>query len=108
MLSFRERTAPRRPTHQLVDLGELGPKQFFGELGVLTNTPRTASVFAKSRVEVLILSKGDFLSRMPESVLDYFRGFSRYYPSYDQIMAMITQQQTWDSFKQKLIQQTLR
>jgi CRP-like cAMP-binding protein len=108
MKSFRERNAPSRPTHQLVDLGELGPKQYFGELGVLLDKPRSASVFAKTRVEVLHISKGDFLSRMPESALDYFRQFSKYYPSYDAIMAMINRQQKWDSFKDKLVDQTLR
>jgi CRP-like cAMP-binding protein len=66
---------PKTPL-ALVDLGMLGPRQFFGELGVLTNRPRSASVYATSRVEVLMLSSGDFLARTLARRRGFFSSFS--------------------------------
>lgn len=51
-----------------VQLGELGPGQFFGELSLLTGEPRAATVQAVTDAEFLKLDKSDFqeiLSRNP-------------------------------------------
>ncbi len=105
--SFRQRTEPKRQEFELVDLGLLGPRQFFGELGILDKKPRSASVFASTRVELLILSKGDFESKFPESALEYLRNFRKLYPTYDQIMSLIQQQQKWGDFKDKILREAL-
>jgi small-conductance mechanosensitive channel/CRP-like cAMP-binding protein len=39
-----------------VDLAELGPGSFFGEMSLLTGAPRSATVVAETAVEVLVLS----------------------------------------------------
>ena len=41
-------------------LGELGEGSFFGEVSMLTNKPRTATVTAKGKVELLALSRDKF------------------------------------------------
>jgi len=41
-----------------------GPKDFFGEITLLDDGPRTASVIATEKTECLILSRPDFLSLM--------------------------------------------
>src|SRR5215207_4692740 len=41
-------------------LATLGPGQFFGEMGLLADTPRTASVHAKTELEVLALDRETF------------------------------------------------
>lgn len=38
-----------------------GPADFFGELALLNDGPRTASVFARSDVEALVLTRWDFI-----------------------------------------------
>ncbi len=43
-----------------VQLGELGPGQFFGELTLLTGEPRSATVQALTDTELLKLDKSDF------------------------------------------------
>ncbi|OIQ00494.1 MAG: hypothetical protein AUK35_02870 [Zetaproteobacteria bacterium CG2_30_46_52] len=43
-----------------VVLGELGEGSFFGEVSMLTNKPRTATVTAKGKVELLALSRDKF------------------------------------------------
>jgi hypothetical protein len=42
-------------------LREMGPDEVFGEIGLLTGKPRTASVVAKSNGSVLAMERGDFL-----------------------------------------------
>ncbi|KAL1921420.1 uncharacterized protein VTP21DRAFT_11136 [Calcarisporiella thermophila] len=51
-------------------LGRLLPGQFFGEISVLTNVPRTASIRAATRIEVFVLKKKDLdfiLKHYPEA-----------------------------------------
>ena len=41
-------------------LASLGPDKFFGEMALVTNEPRTASVMAEDHCELLVLYKNDF------------------------------------------------
>jgi hypothetical protein len=49
-----------------VQVATLGPGQFFGEIGLLANTPRTATVAARTPIEVLALDRETF-RRVAES-----------------------------------------
>ena len=48
-------------------LGELGPGQIFGELGVLRERPRSASVVALDRAYCLGMPASDFINWLGES-----------------------------------------
>ena len=41
-------------------VGELGPEQFFGEMALLTDDIRTATVVAEEDTDCFVLFKGDF------------------------------------------------
>jgi CRP-like cAMP-binding protein len=43
-------------------VNEFGPKDFFGEVAMLDDGPRTASVVTTEETECLVLSRADFLS----------------------------------------------
>ncbi len=45
-------------------VNEFGPKDFFGEVAMLDDGPRTASVIATEETDCLVLSRSDFLSLM--------------------------------------------
>lgn len=51
-----------------VEVGTLGPEQFFGEMALLKDEPRTASVVADEETDCFVLFKGQFqhlVSRNP-------------------------------------------
>ena len=50
-----------------VILGFMGPQEFFGEMGILDNEPRSASVYTQEPCEMLRLSKAGFLNCLKEN-----------------------------------------
>ena len=59
--------------------GVLGPNQLFGELGVLTNSPRSATIRARDGLVALRISDEMFLKLLaenPEAALDVMRQLS--------------------------------
>merc|ERR1740130_1287416 len=62
------------PSSDSVDLGgliaKLGPGTIFGELALVDNVPRSASVICGSDSEFLCVSKDDFNSLMRRAVAD--------------------------------------
>jgi CRP-like cAMP-binding protein len=62
----RVEVANRRPGGQEIILGELGPGEWFGEIGLILGRPRSATVRAKTdSVEVMVADKEAF-SRLIE------------------------------------------
>jgi alkyl hydroperoxide reductase subunit AhpC len=57
----------RSPEGQLIELAVLGPGQFFGEVGLLAETRRTATVRAAGDVELLALSWREFKETLEQS-----------------------------------------
>ena len=49
-----------------VILGHMGPQDFFGEMGILDDQPRSASVYTLEPCEMLRLSKSGFMSCVKE------------------------------------------
>ena len=63
------------PEGEPIELGRLGPGQFFGEVGILAETRRTATVRAIGHVQVLALSWQEFQDALERSD-ETHRGFS--------------------------------
>ncbi len=53
-------TSKMDATGGVVNLGQMGPGAFFGEVSLLTNKPRTATVIAGQDVELMELSRENF------------------------------------------------
>jgi len=47
-------------THDGVHLADLGPGDFFGEMALLLNVPRTATVVATSDITLVVMHERDF------------------------------------------------
>ncbi|MFZ5881242.1 MAG: cyclic nucleotide-binding domain-containing protein [Chloroflexota bacterium] len=60
--AFRERADGSKSK-----VNQFGPTDFFGELAMLDDGPRTASVIAQEPTECLVLTRWDFLSALRES-----------------------------------------
>jgi len=59
----------------------LGAGEFFGELALLTNEPRSATVTAKTGVQCLVLSRADF-NRLMGPLLPYLERNREHYKKY--------------------------
>jgi alkyl hydroperoxide reductase subunit AhpC len=57
----------RGPEGKEIELATLGPGQFFGEVGILAETRRTATVRAIAEVELLALSWAEFQATLEQS-----------------------------------------
>ena len=71
---FRERTDGR------TKLARLGPGQLIGEIGVLCDRTRTATVEAASKLQVLRIEKAvflDFVNELPQLALSIIRELGR-------------------------------
>lgn len=63
-------------------VNELGPGDFFGELALLTNAPRSATVTALTPVQCLVLSRADF-NRLMGPLLPYLERNREHYKKYE-------------------------
>ncbi len=52
----------RTGEQERVQVSRLGPGEYFGEMALLTNAPRNASVRCLTPVDVLVVGRGDFLA----------------------------------------------
>ncbi len=57
------------PQEHQESLAQLGPGEFFGEIGLLRKVPRTASVRAVTPVKLLVLDRSTFITVVSESDL---------------------------------------
>lgn len=91
----------------MLDIGELGPKDFFGEATMSTNEPRRCSVVACGNVELLVLNRYDFLKRvmMDERTVTALRAFGdEYYKSEKYLLHMFEKCYLWDQYKETLVE----
>ena len=54
----------KRPDDEDVVVNTFGPTDFFGELSMLSDEPRTASVVATEETECLVLTRWEFLGKL--------------------------------------------
>ncbi len=67
MLSGRVKVVIADDQGREVILGFMGPQEFFGEMGILDDQPRSASVFTLEPYEMLRLSKAAFMTCLKEN-----------------------------------------
>lgn len=67
------------------EVNRLGPGDYFGELALLTNAPRSATVTALTAVQCLILSRSDF-NRLMGPLVPYLERNSEHYKKYQKYM----------------------
>ena len=103
-------TVPRTVLEpHLLDLGRLGPGWFFGELGVLRSEARSASVYAESSCELLVLSRSDVFGRLPAECLRFLEEYAaHFYAPTAELKQQFKQQRRWEQFKQRMRQQSRR
>jgi len=88
----------------LLDLGRLGPRSFFGELGVLNETGRSASVYAETKVVTFCMEKEEFQSKLPTSCRQFLTQYAQsFYPSPKDMIKQYQHHQRWQAFKTSML-----
>jgi len=98
------------PESPLLEIGELGAFQYFGETALLEASaqakkkyPHSTSIVATSRVELLVLSKYDFYHHIDERMQQTMRDYAaKFYMSEERIRNSIEKQHRWGEYKRQL------
>ena len=99
----------------MLELGELGMYQYFGELALLeglnkgkykSNIAHSASVVSTTPVEVLLLSKYDFYHLIDQQTQTLMRNYAdKFYFDESAIRAQIKEQNRWENYKKDLLRE---
>ena len=85
---------------QLLQAAALGPRDFFGEIGVMTESQHTASVVASSDVSYLAIHKADLLSIADGGVAQRLAEAARSYPTEAELLQQLQLGQHWRAYKE--------
>lgn len=69
-------------------IGQLGPGDFFGELALLDNTPRNATITAITPVKMIVLTRAEFnaaLAEAPAMTRKLMTGMARRLRQFDEL-----------------------
>ncbi|KAA6362908.1 MAG: hypothetical protein EZS28_041565, partial [Streblomastix strix] len=96
-------TIPYKKIPRFVEITQIGPYDFFGELGLLNTAPRSASVIAHVPLTCLVLSKIDFGRFIAGTTLQAIKEFSRRYTPRAEITRLFCEKQKWAEYKKTLV-----
>ena len=114
--SFTTSPAPPAPSEAwrkgttILEIGEIGPHQFFGEWGLLHRQNTSASVVAMHMCDVLVLQRHDFSVHIePRCAMQLMRYAERYYigteenENYSSITKSIGLAHKWAAYKKRIL-----
>ena len=88
----------------LLEIGDLGVRQYFGELAMLDKRAHSASVVSASQVEVLILSKYDFYHLVDMRTQELMQAYAKkFYFDEASIRKTIQEQHDWQTYRRNLV-----
>ncbi|HNV70486.1 MAG TPA: cyclic nucleotide-binding domain-containing protein [Candidatus Ozemobacteraceae bacterium] len=67
VLEGRVQIKRSRPNGNSLILASLGPGQFFGEMALMSNSPRTATAFAEEQTSLLGMNQKQFLDMLQDN-----------------------------------------
>ena len=92
---------------KLLEVSVMGPREYFGELAIVSRKPRAASIVSVTTVELLFLTRNDFERRVltNKETLKLVKEFIASYPTDRQIKAKFAEQVRWLDYKAKLVKE---
>ena len=88
------------PEEHMLEICELGVRQYFGELAMLERGTHTASVVSITSVEVLILSRYDFYHLVDPRTQEMMQAYAqKFYFDENSIRKAIQEQHEWERYK---------
>ncbi|KAG9391328.1 cAMP/cGMP-dependent protein kinase [Carpediemonas membranifera] len=85
------------------ELYRLGPESYFGELAVLTGSPRQATIVCLESTQLICLPRSDFMRQITKEAVLKFNAAARKYPTLADIQATYNKVVEWENFKTGLV-----
>jgi hypothetical protein len=83
----------------IVNVGSIGPFQYFGDQQVLMNSSYPFSLLTDPVAEVYIMSKNDIMRRLPKKIImSFFCSDEGDFPKDERIVEMVRQTERWEAF----------
>uniref|UniRef100_A0A7S3LXE6 Cyclic nucleotide-binding domain-containing protein n=1 Tax=Palpitomonas bilix TaxID=652834 RepID=A0A7S3LXE6_9EUKA len=100
-------TAPCRKVKKSVEVDSVGQGRIIGDREVVEKTPRIETAIADSTVDLLVISKWDFLSRFSSASLSSIRNDREIASIKDakEARRLLTEGRRWKKYKQNLVAQ---
>jgi CRP-like cAMP-binding protein len=93
---------------KLLEIGTLGPREFFGEVALVLSTTRLASVVSVTPVELLVLSKNDFVRKITGKTFDVMRDAIDAYQTDDDLRKKYLEGVKWEKYKVQQVNKLLK
>ena len=97
--------APRKKL--MIQVDTVGPRMMFGEIGVASQTKRRLTAVCSTNVELLVLSRIDFYSKLKPDTIRSFRRVARSMGSdaggEAQVKEKLFQRMKWEAYKVRLL-----
>lgn len=92
----------------MIQVDTLGPRMMFGEVGVAEQSKRRLTAVASTNLEVLVLSRIDFYSKLKPETIRSFRKVARSVKGGDQQMSAVKsgffETMRWEAYKVGLLE----
>ncbi len=102
---IKQVATPEGPRH--LEVYRLGPGNYFGELAILSGTPRQATVVGRELCDVIAIPRTDFMRQVTKEAMLHFNQEAKRYPGEEEIARIYQQYSEWTAFKADLVAQVV-
>eukprot|EP00033_Pygsuia_biforma_P002267 GCRY01002512.1.p1 GENE.GCRY01002512.1~~GCRY01002512.1.p1 ORF type:complete len:415 (-),score=89.58 GCRY01002512.1:600-1844(-) len=101
-------TGEKEVEKKVLQIGTLGPGEYFGEVAVINGCARTCSIVTATKVEAYLMTKLDFRRYIVGKTLEHMVEYASKYPSEEAIRNGYYKQQRWEHKKSQIVDEVLR
>lgn len=84
----------------IINVGSIGPFQYYGDQQVLMNTSYPVSLLSDPVAEVYVMSKNDIMRRLPKKIImSFFCSDEGDFPKDEALVGMVHQTERWEAFR---------
>lgn len=97
---LQQRRKPVEMKKSIINVGSIGPFQYYGDQQVLMNTSYPVSLLSDPVAEVYVMSKNDIMRRLPKKIImSFFCSDEGDFPKDEALVGMVHQTERWEAFR---------